>query len=126
MDILNEIKIDVVIFYLSNKSNIEKSLYFFMYEVTILNRSDKTIQLINRHWNISDANENVQIVKGEGVVGEKPIMKPNTSFKYNSFCPIKTEFGKMSGFYTFKEKGTNNLFKGIIPEFTLVVPTHIN
>ena len=97
-----------------------------MYKVTILNQSDKTIQLINRHWNISDANENVQIVKGEGVIGEKPIMKPNTSFEYNSFCPIKTEFGKMSGFYTFKEKETNNLFKGIIPEFILVAPAYIN
>ena len=48
------------------------------------------------------------------------------TFQYNSFCPLKTEFGKMSGFYIFEEEGTENLFKGLIPEFALVVPTHIN
>ena len=126
MDILDDIKIHVKSFFLENKSNIEKSLYFFMYKVTISNHTDKTIQLLRRHWDICDANGNLQITEGEGVIGEKPIMKPNTSFEYNSFCPIKTEFGKMSGFYIFKEKGTNNLFKGIIPEFILVAPTYIN
>ena len=73
MDILDDIKIDVKSFFLTNKSDIEKSLFFFMYQVSISNQSDKTIQLINRHWNISDANGNTQVIKGEGVIGEKPI-----------------------------------------------------
>ena len=126
MHILDDIKIHVESFFLENKSNIEKSLYFFMYKVTISNHTDKTIQLLRRHWDICDANGNLQITEGEGVIGEQPIMKPSTSFQYNSFCPLKTEFGKMSGFYIFEEEGTDNLFKGIIPEFLLVVPTRIN
>ena len=126
MDILDNIKIDVKAFFLDNKSDIGRSLYFFMYKVTISNQTNKTLQLLRRHWHIYDANGNVQTIKGEGVIGEQPIMIPNTSFQYNSFCPIKTEFGKMSGFYIFEEKGTRDLFKGIIPEFSLVVPTRIN
>ena len=126
MHILDDIKIDVEAFFLENKSNIEKSLYFFMYKVTISNHTDKTIQLLRRHWDICDANGNIQVIEGEGVIGEQPIIKPDSSFQYNSFSPLKTEFGKMSGFYIFEEEGTNNLFKGIIPEFLLVVPTRIN
>ena len=126
MDILDDIKINVEAFFLENKSDIEKSLYFFMYKVTILNKSDKTIQLLSRHWDICDANGNINIIEGEGVIGEQPIMRPDASFEYNSFCPLKTEFGKMTGFYIFEEEKTKNLFKGLIPEFLLVVPTHIN
>ena len=126
MDILDDIKINVEAFFLENKSDIEKSLYFFMYKVTILNKSDKTIQLLSRHWEICDANGDINIIEGEGVIGEQPVMKPGTSFQYNSFCPLKTEFGKMTGFYIFEEDGTKNLFKGVIPEFSLVVPTRIN
>ena len=126
MDILDNIKIDVKAFFLDNKSDIGRSLYFFMYKVTISNQTNKTLQLLRRHWHIYDANGNVQTIKGEGVIGEQPVMIPNTSFQYNSFCPIKTEFGKMSGFYIFEEKETGDLFKGIIPEFLLVVPTRIN
>ena len=126
MDILDNIKIDVKAFFLDNKSDIERSLYFFMYKVTISNQTNKTLQLLRRHWHIYDANGNIQTIKGEGVIGEQPVMIAGTSFQYNSFCPIKTEFGKMSGFYIFEEKGTGDLFKGIIPEFSLVVPTRIN
>ena len=90
MDILNEIKIDVVTFYLSKKSNIEKSLYFFMYEVNISNRSDKTIQLINRHWNISDANENVQI--GSFVKSRKWIIKRRLNFRSSTIRVQCSEF----------------------------------
>ena len=126
MDILDNIKINVEAFFLENKSDIEKSVYFFMYKVTISNQTDKTIQLLSRHWDICDANGDIDIIEGEGVIGEQPIMKPGDSFQYNSFCPLKTEFGKMSGFYIFEEEGTENLFKGLIPEFALVVPTRIN
>ena len=126
MNILDDIKINVEAFFLENKSDIEKSVYFFMYKVAISNQTDKTIQLLSRHWDICDANGDIDIIEGEGVIGEQPIMKPGDSFQYNSFCPLKTEFGKMSGFYIFEEEGTENLFKGLIPEFALVVPTRIN
>ena len=126
MDILDNIKVNVEAFFLDRKSNPEKSLYFFMYKVTVSNQTDKTIQLLSRHWDICDANGNIDIIEGEGVIGEQPIMKPGSSFQYNSFCPLTTEFGKMSGFYIFQEEKTDTLFKGIIPEFALVVPTRIN
>ena len=125
MDILNEIKINVETFYLPNKSSIEKSLYFFMYKVTISNQSDKTVQLINRHWNISYANENVRIVEGEGVIGEKPIMKPNTSFEYNSFCPLPTEFGVMHGHFEMIYENGKKINAKIAP-FRLTIPFSIN
>ena len=62
-----------------------------MYKVTITNHTDKTIQLLRRHWDICDANGNVQIIEGEGVIGEQPIINPDSSFQYNSFSPLKTE-----------------------------------
>ena len=120
METINDIIINAKSSFLKDKSNIQKSLFFFIYEIIIENKSDKTFQLMSRHWEISDANKNTQIIDGEGVVGERPILKPGDSFNYNSFCPIKTEFGTMSGFYIFKEHSTDSLFKAIIPEFVLV------
>ena len=126
MDTIKDISINAKSSFLKDKSNLQKSLYFFIYEIIIENKSDETFQLMSRHWKISDANDNTQIIEGEGVVGERPILKPGDSFSYNSFCPIKTEFGTMSGFYIFKENSTGNLFKAIIPEFVLVAPNNIN
>ena len=126
MEILDKIKINVKSSFISDKSSIKKSIYFFMYRVTIVNNSDKKLQLTNRHWHISDANDNTQVIDGEGVIGERPILNPGDSFKYSSFCPIKTEFGTMSGYYTFKEVYTGELYKGIIPKFILVTPTQVN
>ena len=97
-----------------------------MYKVTIVNNTDKKLQLIHRHWHISDANKNTQIIDGEGVIGKQPILNIGDSFEYASFCPIKTEFGTMSGYYTFKEIDTNKIYKGIIPKFILVSPTQVN
>ena len=126
MEFIKNIKIEAKSIFLNDKSNIEKSLYFFMYKITIINNSDKTFQLMSRYWEITDANGIAQTIEGEGVVGERPILKPGESFTYNSFCPIKTEFGTMSGFYTFKDDLTGNLQKAKIPEFMLVAPNYIN
>ena len=126
MKILDQIKINVKSSFLKVKSSVKKSVYFFMYKVTIVNNTDKKIQLINRHWHISDANKNTQVIDGEGVIGQQPILNIGDSFEYASFCPIKTGFGTMSGYYTFKEIDTNKLYKGSIPKFILVSPTQIN
>ena len=126
MEILDQIKITAKSSFLKDKSRVQESIYFFMYKITILNNSDKKIQLINRHWHISDANKNTQVIDGEGVIGKQPILNNGDSFQYTSFCPIKTEFGTMSGYYTFKEVDTGELYKGIIPKFILVSPTQVN
>ena len=121
----SDINIKVKSSFLENKSNEEQSMYLFSYSVEIQNDSRKQIQLLTRHWDILDANGNLHVVNGEGVIGEKPIIKSGQIYKYTSFCPLKTEFGSMKGFYTFK----NNLgykLQSFVPEFSLIVPNMVN
>ena len=92
-----------------------------MYKITISNQSNLTIQLINRHWNISDANDNVQIVKGEGVVGEQPILNPGEKFEYTSGTPLTTSSGFMEGSYEM-QVDDGNTFDVKIPQFSLDTP----
>ena len=103
----------------------ENSVYFFVYNIKIKNQSSEEVRLLSRYWNIKDANGNIDVVKGEGVVGEQPILRMNESYKYTSFCPLKTEFGSMSGFYIFAKKNGDK-FKSEIPEFGLITPHNIN
>ena len=84
------------------------------------------VQLLTRHWKISDALGNTQTVNGEGVIGKKPIINSGLSFEYTSFCPLKTEFGKMEGSYTFKDESNGDLFEVNIPEFILITNKNIN
>jgi len=73
--------------------------WVFQYTVRITNLGAGTVQLIARHWIITDALGNVAEVKGPGVVGEQPVLAPGTSFKYSSWCPLKTPMGSMRGTY---------------------------
>jgi len=111
--------------FLPDKSNFEKPLYFFIYKVEIINEGSEKVQLLTRHWDIQDANGNINVVNGEGVIGDKPILNPNEMFEYTSYCPLKTSFGSMKGFYTFSKKD-GEMFKSLIPEFSLIVPNNIN
>lgn len=116
---MNDIKVKIKSEFLPKLSDDSESLFFFTYNVIIFNNSLKDIQLISRHWDIEDSLGRKKIVDGEGVIGEKPIIKPGESFEYNSFCPLNADFGFMSGFYTMKdEKG--NLFKADIPKCGLI------
>ena len=125
MKISDIIKIESRSLFLPNKSNFENSVYFFAYSIKIENQGNEEVKLLSRYWNIKDANGDVDTVEGKGVIGEQPILKPNDSYKYTSFCPLKTAFGSMGGFYTFsKENGFK--FKAEIPEFSLVSPHNIN
>lgn len=80
-------------------SDAEKPLWFFLYTITITNESSETVRLLNRHWVITDANGEVEEVRGPGVVGEQPTLEPGQSFEYTSGCPLTTEFGSMHGTY---------------------------
>ena len=82
--------------------------------------------MLSRYWKIVDALGNVQTVNGEGVIGKKPVINSGLSFNYSSYCPLKTEFGKMEGSYTFKDKITGELFEIKIPEFSLITKKNIN
>ena len=121
----SDINIKVKSSFLENKSNEEQSMYLFSYSVKIQNDSRKQVQLLTRHWDIEDANGNIQEVDGEGVIGKQPILKPGESFTYSSYCPLKTYFGTMKGFYTFSTND-GEVIKTVIPEFGLIIPNEIN
>ena len=111
--------------YVPELSKQNDSNYYYLYEVTIQNKSRKKIKLLSRHWDISDGSGNKKKIDGDGVVGKNPIINPGEMFKYKSYCPLKTEFGFMSGFYTMKNED-GEIFKVLIPEFPLVLNNVIN
>ena len=125
MKILNKIHIESKSAFLPKRSDLEKSVYFFIYKIEINNLNNYPIRLLTRHWDIKDANGNINIVDGEGVVGEKPTIDSKKLYTYTSFCPLKTNFGSMKGYYTFAKKN-GEIVKTLIPEFSLIVPNYIN
>ncbi|XP_054822339.1 uncharacterized protein LOC129320767 isoform X2 [Prosopis cineraria] len=91
------IRVQVRSVYIEGRSQPSKGLYFFAYRIRITNNSDRPVQLLRRHWIITDANGKTENVWGMGVVGEQPVMLPRTSFEYSSACPISTPNGRMEG-----------------------------
>jgi ApaG protein len=79
--------------------------YFFYYTVRITNEGDETVQLLSRHWVITEATGHTEEVKGAGVVGEQPVLAPGESFQYTSGCPLKTSTGVMRGTYQMVTEG---------------------
>lgn len=103
------------------QSDEESNRFVFTYTVTIRNTGSVPAQLISRHWVITDARNQVQEVRGLGVVGAQPLLKPGESFEYTSGTAIATPVGTMHGSYQMvAEDGTQ--FEAPIPEFTLAVP----
>ena len=101
-------------------------LFHFSYEITIENQCNKTVQLLSRHWDIYDTLNELEIVEGEGVVGEKPILKPGETYTYSSNCFLKSSIGSMKGFYKMVNFSSNETFKVEIPTFQLVAPSIFN
>lgn len=115
------IKITTEVNYQPDQSDEADNRFVFAYTITITNESDTTVKLISRHWIITDANQYVQEVHGQGVVGEQPILRPNQSFEYTSGSVLATQVGTMSGSYQMvAEDGTK--FDAPIPQFVLSVP----
>jgi ApaG protein len=107
--------------YIAEQSNADAGRYAFAYTITITNTGEIPAQLISRHWIITDANNLVQEVKGEGVVGAQPKLKPGQSFEYTSGSMLATPVGTMRGSYQMvADDGTR--FDATIPEFTLSAP----
>ncbi len=120
------IQISVETKFQSEHSVVEHHHYLFSYRITIENKSEYTVQLISRHWNIFDSSSEHSEVDGEGVVGEQPILEPGEFFEYESACSLTSDIGKMSGTYLMERKIDKARFKVIIPEFELVVPQRLN
>jgi ApaG protein len=123
--ITSGIKVQVVSKYIPEHSNPDIPRYFFAYWVTITNDSESNIKLLDRHWEITDATGKSDEVDGEGVIGKQPIINAGASFSYNSFCPLETEFGMMTGHYQVKRED-GHFMKIEIPKFQLISPFSIN
>lgn len=89
--------------------------WVFQYTVRITNESDDTVQLVSRHWIITDALDHVREVKGPGVIGQQPVLGPGESFKYSSWCPLSTPTGMMKGAYQMVRGDGNQIDVEIAP-----------
>ena len=113
-----EFRVEVLPQYLPEQSAPEEGIYTFAYTITITNTGEVTSQLISRHWLITDANGNTEEVKGLGVVGHQPLLKPGEAFEYTSGCRLRTASGSMKGSY-FCVAEDGERFEVDIPEFVL-------
>ncbi len=111
--------------YIAERSQPEHCQWFFTYTVRITNEGDIGVQLISRHWVITDGNGQVQEVRGAGVVGEQPSLEPGDHFEYTSICPLETEFGTMQGSYQMIDTN-GKAFDADIAPFSFSVPNIVN
>jgi ApaG protein len=117
----HDIRVDVTTEYLPDQSEPAAARYVFAYTITITNNGSVPAQLISRHWIIADADGKVQEVRGLGVVGHQPLLKPGEHFEYTSGSALATPVGTMRGSYHMvAEDGTQ--FEAPIPEFVLSMP----
>ena len=116
-----DILVRVLCTYLPQESDPVGGLYVWAYVVEIENHGLETVQLISRHWVITDARNHVEEVQGEGVVGEQPVLRPREAYRYTSGCPLKTSSGSMHGtFQMVTDDG--EAFDAVIPPFSLDLP----
>jgi ApaG protein len=119
------ITVEVETSYVREQSSPEQGRYLFAYTITITNTGSVPVQLLGRHWIITDANNKVQEVRGEGVVGEQPHLTPGKSFRYTSAAMIETPVGCMQGEYQMiADDGVE--FEAEIPAFNLSTPHTIH
>ncbi len=117
----NKIIVEAVPQYIESQSAPDKHRYVFAYTITITNVGIVPAKLLSRHWLITDSNGKVQEVRGEGVIGETPHLKPGESFRYTSGAMVETSVAVMQGKYLMvSDRGEN--FKAPIPPFTLSIP----
>ncbi len=115
------VTVRVAVNFLPEQSRIDARKWFWVYHVRIENDSPQAIQLLTRHWRITDGDGLVSLVDGEGVVGEQPLIAPGHSHDYVSGCPLNTAHGSMEGHYVFRrDDGTR--FEAAIPYFPLAAP----
>jgi ApaG protein len=119
------VRVKVQSLYVPERSSPPQSHYFFAYHVRIANEGEETVQLVSRHWIITDGDGREEQVKGAGVVGEQPVLAPGEAFEYTSFCPLRTPIGSMHGTYQMVTPAGDQFDAEIAP-FSLAVPTALN
>jgi len=97
--VTRNIRVEVLSQYSPENSRPHEDVWVFQYTVRITNQGQDTVQLVSRHWIITDAYQRVEHVRGPGVIGEQPVLGPGESFQYSSWCPLKTPTGTMHGTY---------------------------
>jgi len=116
-----EIQVEVQTSYVAEQSDPRLSRYVFAYTVTIRNEGEVPARLLTRHWIITDANGKENEVRGDGVVGQQPYLKPGVAFRYTSGAVIETPVGSMGGSYQMRDDEGRD-FDAPIPTFVLAVP----
>lgn len=124
-DYSHNIEIRVATAYLPEQSEPEAHRFVFSYQIKITNHNAESVQLLSRRWRITDGNEHVQEVEGEGVVGEKPVIEPGHTYEYTSGTVLATEVGSMQGQYHMVT-ADNEPFEALIPPFTLAQPNALH
>jgi len=119
--VTRNVRVRVEAEYSPERSNPKSEHWFFLYTVTISNEGDDAVQLMTRHWIITDGNNRVEEVNGPGVVSEQPVLHPGESYTYTSGCPLPTPFGMMEGTYGMVTDG-GDPFDARIAPFTLSEP----
>ncbi len=120
------VKVSVETFYQSDISQPVNNEYMFAYRITIENQSSNTVKLLKRKWIIVDAYGKERVIEGEGVIGKQPIIESESSHQYVSGCHLKTDIGKMFGFYTMERIIDGEVFDVKIPAFQMVAPFKLN
>ena len=119
--VTRDVRVHVTARYSPGRSQPSRSEWFFLYTIEISNEGPETVQLISRHWIITDANEKMEEVRGLGVIGQQPTLAPGESFEYTSGCPLTTPFGSMQGTYQMVTSSGERFDIQVAP-FTLSEP----
>jgi len=120
------VEVSIESFYQKDYSNPLQNEFMFAYRITIENHNSFPVKLLRRYWEVFDSNTEQRIVEGEGVVGVQPIIMPGKHYQYVSGCHLKSELGKMQGFYTMENVENKEQLQVKIPAFKLIAPTKLN
>lgn len=124
--ISNQVRVTVQVRYADDISDILKNEFTFAYIITLHNLSNRTMQVQKRHWKINDSMDKVRTVSGTGMNGVKAIISPNGTYEYEACVSIKSEFGRMGGFFNMLDMGTEKTFPVLVPDFVLMYPSKVN
>ena len=119
------IEVTVKTVFLEDRSDPAEDTWVWAYQVRISNGGNETVQLLSRTWHITDANGRTQVVRGEGVVGEQPLLEPGESFEYTSGTPLDTPSGIMAGQYHMVATVSGEHFDAEVPAFSLDSPGQV-
>ena len=120
------VEVTVETFYQPDYSQPVQQEYMFAYRITLENHNSFPIQLLRRQWYIFDSLGEHREVEGEGVIGQQPVLNPGETFQYVSGCNLKSEMGKMWGYYTLTNLNSHKEFRVEIPQFQMVAPSKLS